>query len=224
MVLVTSPGPLEVDETPNEGETALVTVVPELEVIEVPVGNASVDEELVDEAPLDEAPVDNDSADEEPKDEVLDGTEPELLPTAPVLGDEAPVVEAMSLDVEPELDTLEVHVVLLQLCVCGLVTSVTVLLSEDEVRATELTLRMLEVQVVLLQLCGWGVVAEETVLLFVGESTLEVGEIEVEEIEVEEIKVDDLVPDETRVCEYPEASTLDDGEEVGFEDPGPVCE
>lgn len=52
------------------------------------------------------------------------------------------------------------------------------------------------------------------VLLSVGELTLE----------VEEIEVDDLVPEGARVCEYPEAPMLDDGREVGFEDPGPVCE
>lgn len=217
MVLVISSGPLEVDEMPDEDEIVPVTVVLELDVIdviEVPVENASVDEGLVYEAPLDEAPVDNESADEEPKDEVPVGAEPELLPAAPVLSDEASVVDAMSLDPRPELDTLEVQVVLLQLCVCGLVTSVTVLLAGDEVRDAELELEVLEVQAVLLQLCGWDVVEKELVLLSVGELTLK----------VEEIEVDDSVPDGARVCEYPEAPMLDDGSEVGVEDPGPVCE
>lgn len=154
MVLVISSGPLEVDEMPDEDEIAPVTVVPELDVVKVPVGNASVDEGPVDEAPLDEAPVENESADEELMDEVLVGAELEPLPAAPVLSDEAPVIEAISLDARPELDTLEVQVVLLQLCVCGLVTSVTVLLAEDEVGDAELELEMLEVQVVLPQLCG----------------------------------------------------------------------
>lgn len=136
MVLMTSPGPLDVGELPNEEDTELGPVTPGLE----------EDVTLAD----DEAPVEN---------------ELEPLPMASVV-DEVPVDEETSLDAELELWAWpQVQVALLQLCVCGLVTREMVVLAEDQVEETGPKLEVLAVHVVLLQVFVCGLVTRDVLLL-----------------------------------------------------------